>query len=159
MNIHLIDCASAVRKLSCEAIDGSLVFAEDEGCERMRSGRDFFERFIERLVGEDGEDRAEDLVLHNGVVPSNRINYGGVKIASRGIRLSTGDNLLGVDKARQTFYCMRIDYARIVRVRSGVASVEGKESRLCLGYKLAGDRLVHIRVTGRSAPLPTPSHC
>src|SRR5215472_2246298 len=139
MDIHLIDRASPVGKLSCEAIDGSLVFAEDEGCERMRSGRDFFERFIERLVGEDGEDRAEDLILHNGVVPSDRINDGGVKIASRWIRLSTGHYFLGVDKAGQPFYCMGIDYARIVRVRSGVASVEGKESRLCLGYKLAGD--------------------
>src|SRR5215469_9853956 len=128
MNIRLIDCASPVQKLSCEAIDGSLVFAEDVGCKRKRSGRDFFQRFIERLVGEVGEDRAEDLVLHNWVVPSDRINDGGVKISSRGIRLSTGDNLLGVDKAGQPFYCTSIDHARIVRVPAWIASVEGNES-------------------------------
>ena len=71
VDIDLIDRAAAEGQFADEAIDRALVAAEDERRQRMRGGGDPAECLVERSVGQDGQDRPEDLILHDPDRPSS----------------------------------------------------------------------------------------
>jgi hypothetical protein len=65
--------AAAQRKLADEAVDRRLVATEDERCAGMRCRCNPAKGFVQRPVGQDRQDGAEDLVAHDFVVPSDGI--------------------------------------------------------------------------------------
>ena len=48
--------------------------------ERTRRGRDPLERLIKGLVGQDRQDRPENLVLHDLVIPGDGIKKRGIEV-------------------------------------------------------------------------------
>jgi hypothetical protein len=66
VDVNLIDRTASEREFPNKAIDRALVAAEDEGRERLRGGGDSAERLVEGLVGQDGQNRPEDLSLMMG---------------------------------------------------------------------------------------------
>src|SRR5271170_1089084 len=73
VNVHQVHPAPAVRQLADEPVDGLLVAAEDETSKRVWRRRDSSERLVKGLVGEDRRDWAENLILHDLVVPCDGI--------------------------------------------------------------------------------------
>src|SRR5580692_8207954 len=73
MHVDQVDAAAPEGQLPDEPVDGLLVPAEDESGERTSRLRHARHCLVERLVGQDWEDRAEDLVLHDLVLPGDGI--------------------------------------------------------------------------------------
>src|SRR5215471_16289719 len=62
VDVDLVDAAAAERKLADEAVDRRLVATEDERREGMRCRRNPAKGFVQRPVGQDRQDGAEDFV-------------------------------------------------------------------------------------------------
>ena len=67
----------------------------------MRGGGDSAKGLVERPVGQDGQDRPEDLVLHDPVVPAHRIDDRRVEVAGSRIGSAADDHLRRIDQARE----------------------------------------------------------
>ena len=71
VDVDLVDGAAAERKLADEAVDRRLVATEDERREGIRCRCDPAKGFVQRPVGQDRQDGAEDFVTHDFVVPGD----------------------------------------------------------------------------------------
>jgi hypothetical protein len=116
VDVDQVHPTPAEGQLADEAVDGLLVSAEDEARERTPGLRHARQRFVEGLVGQDRQDRTEDLVLHDLVVPGDGIEKRGVEVMRFRVRLAAGDHLGGIDERRQPGNRFRIDDARIIGV-------------------------------------------
>src|ERR1700731_2939774 len=74
MNVHLIDRTATKGQAREEVIDRVSVAAKQEAGKRLRMLFHLANGSVDILVGEDWEKRAEDLVLHNRVVPCHRVD-------------------------------------------------------------------------------------
>src|ERR1700722_12278173 len=138
-------------------IDCVLVPAEEETGKGLRMlfylpyGR------IHVLVAEDWEKRSEDLVLHDGIVPRHWVDNRGIEIACVRVGGPAYYDSLLIDQACQTFSGLGAnDAGVVVRSALGVGPVQLDHRLLALRNKLLCDRLVHVGVSGRSAPLAAP---
>ena len=87
--------------LADEPVDGPLIAAENERRKRPRGCGDLAERFIQCAVGQDGQNRPEDFLFHDPLIPAHRIDDGRVQVAGIGIRLAPVHDLLRIDEARK----------------------------------------------------------
>src|SRR5271163_165279 len=93
MNVHLIDRTSTKGQAREEVVDRLLVTAEKE------TGKGFWMLFhlangrIHVFIGKDWEDRSEDFVLHDRVVPRDRIQDRGIEVARFAVGRASGHNL------------------------------------------------------------------
>src|SRR5271169_3623789 len=134
-----------------------LVPAEEETGERLRMLFHLANGSVHVLVGEDWENRSEDLVLHDGVVPCHWVDNRGIEIACIRVRGPAYDDFLLIDQACQTFGGLGAkDAGVVVRSALGVGPVQLDHRFLALSNKLLRDRFVHVGVSGRSAPLAAP---
>jgi hypothetical protein len=69
VDVGLVDRAAAERKLSDETIDRRLVSAKDEGRQGMRGSRNSGQRLVQARIGYDRQNRPEDFIVHDLVVP------------------------------------------------------------------------------------------
>ena len=116
VDVHQVDCAAAEREFADEAIDGALVAAEDEGRQRVRGRGNSAERLIECSIRENGQDRPEDLVVHDPVVPAHRVNDGRVKVLGLRIGPAADDHLRRIDQVREARNLAGADDTRVVRI-------------------------------------------
>src|SRR5580693_2376653 len=77
MYVHLVDCTAAERQTREKMIDRLLVSAEEETGKRLRMLLHLTNGRIHVFIGKDRENRAEDFVLHDRIVPGNGVNDGG----------------------------------------------------------------------------------
>src|SRR5260370_24364732 len=98
MNVHLIDRSATERKARKEVVDRLLITAEEEAGKRLRMLLYFPNRGVEVLVGEDRQKRPKDLVLHDGIVPGDGIDDGGIAIAVLLVGRAACIYLLLIDK-------------------------------------------------------------
>src|SRR5271168_1038454 len=73
MYVHLVDCTATERQTREKVVDRFLVTAEEETGKGLRMLLHLTNGGIHTLIGKDWEDRPEDFVLHNRVVPCDRI--------------------------------------------------------------------------------------
>src|SRR5271170_2074095 len=106
-------------------IDCLLVPAEEETGKGLRMLFYLANGSVHVLVGEDWENRSEDLVLHDRIVPRHWVDDRGIEIACVRVGTPAYDNLLLIDQTRQTFGGPWADNAGVV-VRSalGVSPIE-----------------------------------
>src|SRR5271154_1595993 len=93
MNVHLINGSASERQAREKMIDGLLVAAEEETGERFGGLFHLPNGGIHILVSEDGENRPKDLVLHDWVVPCDRIQDCGIEVACLAVGRTAGYNL------------------------------------------------------------------
>src|SRR6202171_6204457 len=93
MNVHLIDRAAAKGQAREEMINCFLVTAEEETGQRLWMLFHFTNGGIHVFVGKDWENRAKDFVLHNRVVPCDRIQDRGIEVARLAVGRTAGYNL------------------------------------------------------------------
>jgi hypothetical protein len=82
---HRFDSPRPRRKISDEPVDRYLVAAENEGGERMRRGGDAGEGFVQSAIGKNRQDRTEYLILHDRIVPYDRIDDRRIEISRVGV--------------------------------------------------------------------------
>src|SRR6202451_2515597 len=141
-------------------IDGLLVTAEKETGKGLWMLLHLTNGRIHVFVGEDWENRPEDFVLHNRVVPRDRIQDRGIEVAPLAVGRTSSHNLALINYRHEPVNGFRADDARVVvRPALRIGSVQLDHGLLAFLYKLAGNRLVHKGVPGRGAPLPTPGGC
>src|SRR5580692_3223625 len=93
MNVHLVDRATAEGQAREEVVDRLLVTAEKETGKgfwmllHLTNGR------IHVFIREDWENRPEDFVLHDRVVPRDRIQDRGIEVARFAVGRTSGHNL------------------------------------------------------------------
>src|SRR5271170_7532781 len=138
-------------------IDCLLVPAEEEAGKRLRTLLHLANGRIHVPVGQDWENRSEDLVLHDRIVPRHWVDNRGIEIACVWVGGPPNDDLLLIDQTRQTFSGLGAnDAGVVVRSALGVGPVQLDHCLLALSNKLLRDRFVHVGVSGRSAPLAAP---
>ena len=93
MNVHLIDRAAAEGQAREEVIDRLLVTAEKEAGKRLRMLLHLTNGRIHVFIGKDWENRPEDFVLHDRVVPRDRIQDRGIEIARLAVGRTSGHDL------------------------------------------------------------------
>src|SRR6266436_6533520 len=69
MDVHLVDCTATERQTCEEVVDRFLITTEKEGGKRFRVLLHLTDGGIHIFISKDWEDRPEDFVLHNRVVP------------------------------------------------------------------------------------------
>src|SRR5580700_9655487 len=157
VNVYLIDRAPAERQAREKVIDRLLISAEQEAGKRFRMLLHLANGSVHVLVGEDWEKGAEDLVLHDRVVPSHWVDNRGIEIACIRIRGPAYDDFLLIDQSCQTFSRLGAnDAGVVVRSALGVGPVQLDHRLLALSNKLLRNRFVYVGVSGRSAPLAAP---
>src|SRR5271170_2878512 len=82
MDVDLVHRAAAKGKLFAKAVDTLLLAAENKCGQGKRCGGNLAKRFIKRFVGEDWKDWPENLVLHDFIIPGNRIKQRRVEVVS-----------------------------------------------------------------------------
>src|SRR5260221_4601390 len=103
MNVHLVDRATAEGQAREEVVDRLLVTAEKETGKgfwmllHLTNGR------IHVFIGKDWENRPEDFVLHDRVVPRDRIQDRGIEIACLRVGGPAYNDFFLIDEARQAF--------------------------------------------------------
>src|SRR6266853_5721629 len=85
MNVHLVDRATAEGQAREKVVDCFLVTAEKETGKRLRMLLHLTNGRIHVFISKNWEDRPEDFVLHNRVVPRDRIQDRGIEVARRAI--------------------------------------------------------------------------
>src|SRR5277367_4200931 len=80
VNVGHVYSAAAEGKFTDEPVDLFLVTAEDVSSKGMGCRRHFCHRIVERLVGQDRENRTKDFILHDLVFPGDWIEERGIKI-------------------------------------------------------------------------------
>src|SRR5580698_6845097 len=83
MNVHLVDRATAEGQAREEVVDHLLVTAEKETGKGFGTLLHLTNGRIHVFIGEDRENRPEDFVLHDRVVPRYRIQDRGIEVADR----------------------------------------------------------------------------
>src|SRR5262245_42073604 len=81
MNVDLIDRPAAEGQAREKVVDCLLVTAEQEAGKRLRMPLHLTNGGIYILVGEDWQQRSKDLVLHDRIVPGNRIKDSRIDVA------------------------------------------------------------------------------
>src|SRR5260370_37139764 len=93
MNVHLVDRATAEGQAREEVVDRLLVTAEKETGKgfwmllHLTNGR------IHVFIRKDWENRPEDFVLHDRVLPRDRIQDRGIEVALFAVGRTSGHNL------------------------------------------------------------------
>src|ERR1700686_1765471 len=160
MNVHLIDRAAAKGQAREEMINCFLVTAEEETGEGLPMLFHFINGGIHVFVGKDWENRPEDFVLHDRVVPSDRIQDRGIEVARFAVGRTSGHNLTLINQGYEPVNGFRADDARVVVGPAlRVGSVQLDPGLLGFSYKLLSNRFVSIGVPRRGAPLPPPGCC
>ena len=67
VNDGIVDAAAAEAAAGCDPAGKCLIPGEDIERQRMRKGVEIADDLILRVIGEDGQDRAEDLFLHHSI--------------------------------------------------------------------------------------------
>src|SRR5271154_2165581 len=93
MDVHLINGAAAEGQGREKMIDRLLVTAEEETGKGLWMLLHLTNGGIHTLIGKDWEDRPEDFVLHNRVVPSDRIQDCGIEVARLAVGRTSSHNL------------------------------------------------------------------
>src|ERR1700720_2663018 len=93
VNVYLIDRAAPEGQACEEVIDRLLISAEEEAGKRLRMLLHLANGRIHVLVGEDWKNRPEDFVLHDRVVPRDRIQDRGIEVARFAVGRTSGHNL------------------------------------------------------------------
>src|SRR5208282_6462047 len=114
MNIHLIDRSAAKGQAREKVIDYLLVAAEQEAGQGLRMLFHLANGCVHVLVGEDWENRSEDLVLHDRIIPCHWIDNRGIEIACLRVGGPAYDDFFLIDEARQAFGGLWADNAGIV---------------------------------------------
>ena len=148
MDIHLIDRAAAKGQAREEMIDGLLVTAEEKGGERLWVLLHFKNGRIDILVREDRQKRAEDLILHDRIVPGHGIEDCRIEVARLWVRRTAGDNLLLIDEPRQALNSSWADDARVVGIVLRIGPLELDHCLLALRNELPDNGFVDTGVTG-----------
>src|SRR3977135_2902619 len=104
MNVHLIDRSATERKARKEVVDRLLITAEEEAGKRLRMLLYFPNRGVEVLVGEDRQKRPKDLVFHDGIVPGDGIDDGGIDVACLRVGRAACNDLLLIAQAWQALH-------------------------------------------------------
>src|SRR5271169_6982013 len=73
VNVDLVDCTAAEGQAREEVVDRLLITAKKETGKRLRMLLHFTNGRLHVFISKDWEDRPEDFVLHNRVVPCDRI--------------------------------------------------------------------------------------
>jgi hypothetical protein len=84
-DVDLIHRAAAVREFTDEPVDGFLVAAENEGRKGLGRSGNAGEGFIQSAVGKNRQNRTEHLILHDRIVPCDRIEDCRIEISRVGI--------------------------------------------------------------------------
>src|SRR5271168_4397907 len=95
-------------------IDCLLVPTEEETGERLRMLFHLTNGSVHVLVGKDRENRSEDLVLHDRIIPCHWIDNRGIEIAGLRVERPTSNDLLLIDETSQALSSFWADDARIV---------------------------------------------
>src|SRR5271170_5087266 len=95
-------------------IDCLLVPAEEETGKRLRMLLHLANGRIHVLVDEDWENRSEDLVLHDRIVPRHWVDNRGIEIGGLRVGRPTSDDLLLIDETSQALSSLWADDARVV---------------------------------------------
>src|SRR5271168_3581071 len=160
MNVHLVDRATAEGQAREEVIDRLLVTAEKETGKGFWVLLDLTNGRIHVFIRKDWENRPEDFVLHDRVVPRDRIQDRGIEVARFAVGRTSGHNLALINQGYEPVNGFRADDARVVVGPAlRVGSVHLDHGLLGFSYKLLSNRFVHIGVPRRRAPLPTPGCC
>src|SRR5271163_1561654 len=93
MYVHLVDCTATERQTREEVVDGLLVTAEKETGEGLWMLLHLTNGRIHVFIGEDWENRPEDFVLHDRVVPGDRIQDRGIEVARLAVGRTSRHNL------------------------------------------------------------------
>src|ERR1700691_4864301 len=93
VDVHLIDGSAAEGYAREKMIDGLLVTAEKETGKGLWMLLHLTNGRIHVFVGEDWENRPEDFVLHNRVVPRDRIQDRGIEVAPLAVGRTSSHNL------------------------------------------------------------------
>src|SRR5271156_5519572 len=97
MNVHLVDRAAAEGQAREEVVDRLLVTAKKETGKgfgmllHLTNGR------LHVFISKDWEDRPEDFVLHNRVVPRDWIQDRGIEVTRFAVGRTSGHNLAPVN--------------------------------------------------------------
>src|SRR5713101_6125965 len=156
MNVHLIDRATAEGQAGEKVIDRLLVAAEEEAGKGLWMLLHLTNRGIHVLIGKDWEKRPKDLVLHDWIVPSDRIKDGWVDVPRLAVGGTTGNHLARIDQGRKPVNRLRTDDARVIGIVLRIGAVQLDHGLLAFSNELLDDRFMNVSVSGRSTPLASP---
>src|SRR5260221_2999633 len=93
MKVHLVDPATSEGQAREEVVDRLLVTAEKETGEGFWMLLPLTNGGIRGFIRKDWEDRPKDFVLHDRVVPRDRIQDRGIEVARFAVGRASGHNL------------------------------------------------------------------
>src|SRR5208282_6403891 len=141
VNVYLIDRAAAKGKAREEVIDRLLISAEEEAGKRLRMLLHLANGCIHVFIRKDWQNRSEDFVLHDRVVPCHWVDNRGIEITCIRVRGPAYDDFLLIDQSCQTFSGLGAnDSGVVVRSALRVGPVQLDHRLLALSNKLLRNR-------------------
>ena len=108
---------------------------------------------LKAVEGQNGEEGAEDLLLHHRVVGRDPVQNGGLDLQALRVARSAADHLVRVDEVHHPVEVPPVDHAHIAPVVQGVGPVQGGHPAPDAGDQLVLDPPVRQHIVGGHAGL------
>src|SRR5262249_51444681 len=144
--VGLVDGSSAEREARYEAVNRTLVLAEDEAGKRPGPVLDRRDRVAEVGVAEDRQNRTENFVLHDLVRPVDWIENRGIEITLLLVVVAARDYLFRINERSQPPHFPSVDDPRIVGILLWPVTVEFDNLFFALSHELVRHQFVNVRV-------------
>lgn len=154
----VVDGGAAERQLADDALLHGLVIAEHVCGQRLLERAHDGERLVQRLVRDDRQHGAENLLVHHRVVQRHAAQARGLD-AQRACVAAPAERHRGIrvamfDQPHHAFEVALADHVRPFVAREDVLAVILVEARVQLPHEVVRHALVHEKVVGRDARLP-----
>ena len=125
MDDGVVDAAAAEGGPAEEQLPDRPVPGKQVEGQRVGLGVDKVQRLLHPVEGEDGEDRAEDFLLHHRVLGGHVVQHGGLNFQRFRVSFPAEDHFLRVNKPHHPVEVLFVDHADIALVVQGVSVLDG----------------------------------
>ncbi len=115
---------------------------------------DFFYHCVLVIVWEDGQQRPEDFLLHDGIIIGNIAHYDRLNAQGGSIRGTAQNNLFLIYKAKNTVKMLFIDYLSVLRILKRFVGELPDSLLLKIFYEFLIYAAVAQNIVGGNAGLP-----
>ena len=150
----IVDTAAAELAPGGHLPGNGLVGGEEVEGQRVGHGIDLLHGLIQRIIGEDGHERSEDLFLHHRVREGHVVHDGRLDLQRIRIGAAPQHHLVRIDQSADPLEMLLIDDLAVIRVGERLFGILDPDLAPDLFHQTVFNRGVTVDVIRRHAGLP-----
>ena len=154
MDNDVVDAAAAIGHAVRKAPLHRRILGEEVERQRVRTAVDEAHGVLQAVIGDDGQHRAEDFLLHDGVLPRHVVHDGRLDAQRRLIPPAAKDHLRGVNQPHDAVVVAAGDHVHIVPAGQRIPAGHLRQVADEAGDELILHPPVHKHVVRCDAGLP-----